>query len=436
MLDEVLPPNERARLDPYSSALVACLSDDPYASLRSMRSGFGDGWLISHLWDLLARAGAVGADVMSENGLEIRAYLLLQHARALGSCASLWQLSAHYAADLLVPGGAATLGDAAAAQADDAARAWLRELVQSQQPPMHAVRLRKLLTLCEQYGMMDEAHALVSRAAGAKRAAKGVGELAEAAAAQAESMAMNTSSSSYAAAPAASSAAPLVDEAKGALNEAIDAALVQDNGGRAPEDGPATAALRALLRCEGIGGGSYYAGPRWLPPFFSLLGLIASPKAAGPHASQQAKTLLIGLASGRVDSVGDGLPDALMLELLRFVGGLTKHATSHAEMLCAKADQPIGGSYWTGDAPPAPMFSVEEVQLLLSQYEKLRASGIVQYENPHLLNAPGEAANSRASSLLASEQQLSRALSQALAAAILYTAAKPSRETGWGTAVA
>jgi len=72
------------------------------------------------------------------------------------------------------------------------------------------------------------------------------------------------------------------------LEEALEAALAGASaaaagmGAAAAAEGRATAELRAMLRCEGMGGmGQYYAGPRWLPPYFALLGLIANPRPAG-----------------------------------------------------------------------------------------------------------------------------------------------------------
>ena len=34
VVDECLPPSERAALDPFGAALVAALVDDPYATLK------------------------------------------------------------------------------------------------------------------------------------------------------------------------------------------------------------------------------------------------------------------------------------------------------------------------------------------------------------------------------------------------------------------
>ena len=511
VIDRCLPPAERNSLDPFAAVLVSVLSDDPYGTLKAVRHAYGDGWLIAHLWDLLWRAGAVGVDLMPGSTLDVRSFLMLQHARALGTCPSLWQLSALYAVDLLEPaappapsaaalsaprsslggglfqaaGGTTqlnTLGSANAA-ARDSARAWLQELVTSQPLPLHSVKLRKLLAFCEQHGMQADARALIGRAANAKRAARQAAATATAPAAAppprrasfgaptpmsaAAATAAATAAAAAAAFPATSAVAarpgattpgfvstdlsaepslvsPLIALAAEAFDEAVEAAHAPAHApaggggaGGAAVEGRATAELRAMLRCEGMGGmGQYYAGPRWLPPYFALLGVIAAPTAAAavstPNADAgaaaappiEARSLLISLASARGNAVGDSLPDSLMYKLLRFVAGLTRHAASHKPLLLPGAGDAASGA---GAPPPSspPAYSVHDLQVLLGQYEALKVS---------VLNtAPAEGANSRAHRLPEGEKKLSLALSQALAAAVLYESALPSRGTCWGS---
>ena len=127
-----------------------------------------------------------------------------------------------------------------------------------------------------------------------------------------------------------------------ALVEAVDAANSPAGGSKA--EGKATAELRALLRCEGLGGAAYYGGPAWLPPFFALLGVLAAPTEESPAsdgapplpAAEHARALFVSVVSARGDAVGDALPDALMLTLLQFFAGLTKHAAAHEPMLLTK----------------------------------------------------------------------------------------------------
>lgn len=449
VLDECLPASERASLDHVGSALVAILCDDPYAMLRSVRACYGDCWFPAHLWDLLWRAGVVGVDLMDGQlyGLDHRRYLMLQHARGLGSCDSLWQLSAQYAADLLeaslpshlpAAGAGAPVLDAesmatADAAAADAARVCLRELVSKQATPMHAVKLRKLLALCEMHELHEEAQGLVSRAAAAKRAARGGdamdavddGPPASAGSAHKPPVALTDRLiEQQVHAEAVEGRRRLNALASRALDEAVDVA----SGGVSAQEGPATSQLRAMLRCEGVGGASYYVGPGWLPPYFALLGVLATPHAAvaadgdAPHAAQQAKTLLVKLAVGRGDLVGDGLPDALMFRLLRFFAGLERQAPSHAPMLfghMTPATKQLGRE--------APTYSKADTHTLMHTLEGLKYT---------LLNdAPLEAANNRAQELTDDQRALSRALSESLATAMLDEAAKPSRGTCWAAGI-
>ena len=469
VLEGCLSAEERRGLDAFSTIFLDIFSDDPYATLRSIRAAFGDGWLPAHLWDLMWRAEAVGVDLMEGTpGLDVRSYLLLQHAKALGSCEPLWQLSALYATDLLDPssgaaapfpaapfpaapwGGAGRTGrlpSAARAVGAGGAEALscLRGLVDGQKMPMHAVKLRKLLALCEEHGLEDEARNLLARAAAAKRDAR------RAAAAPATAAAVTQ-------APAAASAglvstpgfavvgagaglstlppslAPLLALASAALEEAVDAAAASasDGGGAATGDeGRAMAELRATLRSEGMGGGQYYVGPPWLPSYFALLGHIAAPQAAaaatsaaasasaavGPPPARQAAALVVAMASSCGDSVGDGLPDVLMLLLLRFFAGVTRHASAHEAFLFGRPGP---------DA--APTFSVADTHTLIGQWETVKAA---------VLNtAPAEGANSRAHELRSDEREVSLALSKALAIALMHEAAAPSKGTCWGAGLA
>ena len=216
-----------------------------------------------------------------------------------------------------------------------------------------------------------------------------------------------------------------------ALEEALDAA----SGGAPSEEGAATAELRGMLRCEGVGGGSYYAGPRWLPPYFALLGILSAPTAshgreagqpahAVPHACQQAKALLLGLASERGGMMeraetGDGLPDELMYRLLQFFGGLTRHAPAHEPFLLGRLTPPAHA-----DDREKPTFSKADTYALLHQWESLKYT---------MLNTcPNEAANNRTHELPAEERAISLALSESLATAMIDEAGAGSRGTCWG----
>ena len=181
-----------------------------------------------------------------------------------------------------------------------------------------------------------------------------------------------------------------------------------------------------MLRCEGMGGmGQYYAGPRWLPPYFALLGVIAAPTAAAavstPNADAgaaaappiEARSLLISLASARGNAVGDSLPDSLMYKLLRFVAGLTRHAASHKPLLL-----PGAGDAASGAGAPPPSSPPAYACMTPGAPRAVRGAQSVGAQH-----GAGRGANSRAHRL--PEEKSPLALSQALAAAVLYESALP-----------
>ena len=403
---------DEARRDPFQAIVLAILADDPWATLKSVRDAFGDGWLASHLWDLLSRAGIVGVDQMADTGLDVRSYLMLQYARALGTVPSLWQLAAQYAADLLFT-----------PSAESAARALIVQLVR-EQPVPHVVKLRKLLALCEQHGMEDEARELVSRAASATRTKR---EAVAAARARAPTAAQHDARP----AAAADATERLITTAECALDEAVAAAA-----SGTPLAGSAIAEVRAMLRSEGVGGARYYTGPKWLPRYLELLELVTTmrPAAGGSVAdvgmgvddaavggtgtgetAQRIQALLVTLATERDDVVGDILPDPLMRKLLQLVSGLGRLPGPPlvGSSACARADGP-------SPAPPPPRaFSAASIHILMREHEKLKSSA-----SRHV--APG---GGGASARLDSD--LSLALSEGLAGAILDEAALTPRGSCW-----
>ena len=62
LLAACLPTEAEAALPPFEKALVGCLRDNPYEMLEAARAGWGDGWLLAHMWDLLWRARRVPRD--------------------------------------------------------------------------------------------------------------------------------------------------------------------------------------------------------------------------------------------------------------------------------------------------------------------------------------------------------------------------------------
>ena len=415
---------DEARRDPFQAIVLAILADDPWATLKSVRDAFGDGWLASHLWDLLSRAGIVGVDQMADTGLDVRSYLMLQYARALGTVPSLWQLAAQYAADLLLT-----------PSAESAARALIGQLVRDQPVP-HVVKLRKLLALCEQHGMVDEARELVSRAARA-RAQSAQDGVARPAAAALDFFV-----------PAADATDRLITIAECALEAAVDAAA-----SGAPLAGSAIAELRAMLRSKGVGGARYYTGPKWLPLYVDLLELVTAmrPTAGGNVAdvgmvmddaavggggtgetAQRIQALLVTLATERNDVVGDILPNPLMRKLLQLVSGLGWAPAVAVDVAVAVGGRPhhtlpgpplIGSSACAradGPSPALPRaFTAASIHILLREHEKLKSSA-----SRHV--APG---GGGASARLDSD--LSLALSEGLAGAILDEAALTPRGSCW-----
>ena len=453
LLQQCLPEGA-ASLDAFQGILVAILSDDPYAALRAIRAAYGDGWLLAHLWDLFWRAGAVRAslrhpssplhpithhqpstpahpspplgtpahpspptspvwplqvgadDPMADTGMDVRSYLMLQHAKALGSSPPLWQLSAQYTEDLIDGAPSSALfppprqtaqAEAVAAATAREARAWLCELV-LKQPVDHVVKLRKLVALCERHRLHAEAEELIAKSARHKRALR-YGEPASAAAEGGASPAMVSSQ--------------LEATAEKALDEAVERAKA---AGLA-EEGRATAELRAMLRNEGVGGARYYSGPRWLPPYFALLEVIASPgdgSGADGSPAKRGAEIVISLASARGDVVGDALPDMLMLRLLAFVCGCKEHAAAHAPML-------VGGAEAASEIANGPSaYSVADTHMLLGQLHVLQAT--LMHDQP----AEGPASRS------VPDVERHRALSDGLASAILREAARGSRGSCWG----
>ena len=426
LLAELVPSTHEARNDPFQAIVIAILADDPWATLEKVRNAFGDGWLASHLWDLLSRAGIVGVDQMADKKLDVRSYLMLQYARALGTVPSLWQLAAQYAADLLCT---------PSAESAKKARELIGQLVR-EQPVPHVVKLRKLLALCEQHGMVDEARELVSRAARA-RAQSAQDGVARPAAAALDFFV-----------PAADATERLITIAECALDAAVDAAA-----SGAPLAGSAIAELRAMLRSKGVGGARYYTGPKWLPLYVDLLELVTAmrPTAGGNVAdvgmvmddaavggggtgetAQRIQALLVTLATERNDVVGDILPNPLMRKLLQLVSGLGWAPAVAVDVAVAVGGRPhhtlpgpplIGSSACArADGPsPAPprAFSAASIHILMREHEKLKSSA-----SRHV--APG---GGGASARLDSD--LSLALSEGLAGAILDEAALTPRGSCW-----
>ena len=386
-------------------------------------------WLVAHLWDLLCRAGRVppGPEALAavpslrQRGLTLRQHFLLQHAMAIADGAGLWQLGAGYATLLMrAPAGC------------DAAREWLgalllRQLDHPAAHATHALKVRKLLQLCELHDLPEVAvqiAAASARLAAARRpppapAATPAAALTLAAAAPPEVVAAQLDAR-------AAAAARLSALAERALHEAIAAAAPR------PPGGGAAAELRGLLRSAGMAGANYYAGPPWLPTYFELLELVAALRADGTaerpaqRQAQQARLrqLLVELCEMRDDGAA-APPPRLLLALLQL---LTPEAPFGAALGLAAAPPPPPPA---AAPPPPPTFSAAACHELLAQAEDLKSSK----QLTALSTRHGEAADCRPHGLRPAEQLLSRSLTQHLAAAILHEAGSGSRSSVWGVGV-
>ena len=392
---------------------------------------------MAHLWDLLCRAGrvppgpeALAVPSLRQRGLTLRQHFLLQHAMAIADGAGLWQLGAGYAALLMrAPAGC------------DAARQWLgalllRQLDHPAAHATHALKVRKLLQLCELHDLREvgeQIAAASARLAAARRppaaaAATPAAALTLAAAAPPEVVAAQLDAR-------AAAAARLSALAERALHEAIAAAAPP------PPGGGAAAELRGLLRSSGTAGANYYAGPPWLPTYFELLELVAALRADGaaerPEAQRQAqqarlRQLLVELCAMRDDGAA-APPPRLLLALLQL---LTPEAPFGAALGLAAAPPPPPAASAAAAPPPPPpaappAFSAAACHELLAQAEDLKASKQLSA----LSTRHGEAADCRPHALRPAEQLLSRSLTQHLAAAILHEAGSASRNSVWGVGV-
>ncbi|KAL1524496.1 hypothetical protein AB1Y20_019390 [Prymnesium parvum] len=385
LLPECISKMEEEELNPFERALLAIIRDDPYSALGCISEAYGEGWLVAHLWDMLWRAGAVGVHVMPESTLSFRDHFFLQYAKALGARDGMWQLAALYATDLVQ-------------QQPPCAREWLSQFLASQ-PPTHAVRVRKILAICEQLRLDGAAQAVFSRAAAAKRSRR----TAAAAAAPPDAMELCDG------APPSGEVEAL---AAAALREAADAQA----------DAPATMELRAMLRCEGVGGPRYFAGPGWLPDFFRVVDNVrllvsisrGADGAEGAEARREVRRLVRALCEARGDSMGDGLPDGLMLALARVLCGLDLRGVAESTAVLGMAA-----------AEEEPTLGVAEGGALLSQVESLKGTLLNQ------AHAPSTLANSAAHSLSEDEQHLALSLTQSMAHAILFETAAGAQHSAW-----
>eukprot|EP00003_Mantamonas_plastica_P027023 TRINITY_DN5692_c0_g1_i1.p1 TRINITY_DN5692_c0_g1~~TRINITY_DN5692_c0_g1_i1.p1 ORF type:complete len:658 (+),score=163.89 TRINITY_DN5692_c0_g1_i1:40-1974(+) len=107
-------------------------------ALRDCTDLYGDWWMVTHLGHLLHHAGSL-EDVQLGIGMDLHVYLLLEYANSLMTDASLWHLGIQYY------GACGNVG-----------RQYIQTMVSRQQPNSDK-EARKLLVICEQYGLEDTA---------------------------------------------------------------------------------------------------------------------------------------------------------------------------------------------------------------------------------------------------------------------------------------
>ena len=270
--------------------------------------------MLNELFHLLLEQ--VGVDAMADTGMDVRRYLLLQHAKALGSCPSLWQLSALYAIDLLLkpesPSSSVAASDISldshAVASAAHARAWIRQLVMSQST-VHVLKLRKLVALCEQHQMQAEAEELVSYAMTCKRRRRRIREVPE---------------------PHHGDCSPEISSLEcQELLETLACAALEEALCKLPgtaASGQAIVELRARLSNEGVGGARYYAGPPWLPPYVALLDAILDARGGGnDHLSSEfrIRDSILALVRARSNKLSSALPDSIMYQIMKLAYGPT-----------------------------------------------------------------------------------------------------------------
>ena len=295
LLSELVP---RHLMDPFERSLHAVLTDNPYGATTAIREAFGEGWLLSHLWDLLWRSHAVPAVPMPDSQLEYRDHFLLQYSKALGARPALWQLSAAYVIELMIP-----------SKPKLAARKCLVQILQ-ERVPRHKFALRKALHICEQFELEATAQQLVK-----KHFARS-----------------NTHAVRSSEAPPlllADEAGALASRYETLANASLDemqAILIarpKNNSAQAcstKEDvGSATMQLALLLRLTGP---RHYSGPSWLPAFFELSRLLCQGVTQLPHAKAQWRIIQLFTDPNR--------PPQLLRRLLRlFAASEWQQASLH-----------------------------------------------------------------------------------------------------------
>mmetsp|Transcript_16866 Transcript_16866/g.47003 ORF Transcript_16866/g.47003 Transcript_16866/m.47003 type:complete len:449 (+) Transcript_16866:325-1671(+) len=395
--------------DAFQACLYALLQDNPYGAMHSLRSQYGDGWLLCHLWDLLCRARAVPVDdVAAESSLTIRQTLLLYYAKSLGKDDALWQLAAAYGGDLLAQSSAAS-----------EARKWMASMLRERARAavgasggdrLHCVKLRKLLHVCEKHGLKSTAEMILNDRAQASRTS-GLSAVQELQARAELSIGDDIDIT----------ACELGRLAMRAFDKAISAENATD-----PLGGDALAELRARIRSDGVAGPAYFQGPSWLPIYIDFLELLAKLALSGNHLGGEAsvggscvemngkalRQLAIALCvSDDSGSCYAAAHLAVSRRILQFLAGSGKMAPqSHLELYCL-----------TGATRGKPLaLGARDAYALVSHSEDLLALAFAEF-------AASESHERREE-----ERARAKALSNALADAILRDAEVANANKCWG----
>ena len=238
-------------LDPFERSLYAALADDPWEATVAIREALGEGWLLSHLWDLIRRSNMVPPAPMPGSQLDCRDHFMLQYSKALGACPVLWQISVAYATELSMP-----------LKPKATSKQWLKELL-LQQVPRHTFALRKASSLCERLELEDIAQQLLISyfAACHKRIALRSEAPQPLLADKAGNLALRHEIVASAS----------LNETHASLMTRSKSYCAKDYSGCPKSAIYATSQLAALLRAASP---PQYSGPSWLPSFFELVQLL------------------------------------------------------------------------------------------------------------------------------------------------------------------
>jgi len=348
-IHELLPSAEGLPLE--EKAMLAILADNPYAARDAIRAAHGDGWLVTHLWDILWRARIVELGTFTaDSTLDSRQFSILQYAKALGEREPLWQLAVEYASDVQFNG-----------QLCDEARAFIIDLLKRHETlRLHAFKVRKLLHVCERFNLTASAHELLNAYETSQRAKRGA---APAVAEFAARAAVPPIEALFSGDAVSTEDARLKTIAQQALEEALAISpLVRGGGSKA--EAPMLAELRAKLRSASLATPGFYDGPQWLPSYLGLLELLHS----GTDDAVKMRQLCISFFTVTLGAVPTfDVPQPVVDRLLALLAAVEKEPALPEHFTLMPPTH-----RWPGDTSP-PLFDVADTYTLLAHAERLKA---------------------------------------------------------------